>query len=134
MKQLMKECIVVGSGGMIGAVGRYLMTLFVNSLSKGHPFPFSTLVVNFIGCFAFGIMSGLVEHSKFITPTMKLFIMVGIIAAFTTFSTFSHDIFVMIRNNQMMLAFFNLFIKVAFGVLAVWLGFFITRSFFSEGV
>jgi CrcB protein len=133
MKQLMKECIVVGSGGMIGAVGRYLMTLLVNSLSKGHPFPFSTLVVNFIGCFAFGIMSGLVEHSKIITPTMKLFIMVGIIAAFTTFSTFSHDIFVMIRNNQIMLAFFNLFIKVSFGVIAVWLGFIVTKSLFIKG-
>ena len=131
MKQLVKECIVVGSGGTIGAIGRFLMTSWINTLSKGHPYPFSTLVVNFLGCFAFGIMSGLVEHSKFITPNIKLFVMVGVIAAFTTFSTFSHDIFIMVRNNQLMLAFFNLFIKVGIGVFAVWLGIVLIRTLYS---
>lgn len=89
----------VAFGGAFGAVARYLlMSGLGHWLHAG--FPYGTLVVNVIGSFALGAMieiSGLVWSPS---PEMRTFLVVGILGSFTTFSTFSLDVFYLIERGQ----------------------------------
>ena len=86
----MKLLLAVAAGGALGAVGRYLVVVQVGHW-LGTGFPYGTIVVNVIGSFLLGV---LIELTALVwSPSLELrgFLVLGILGAFTTFSTFSMD-------------------------------------------
>ena len=79
----MIDCFVVGIGGFIGAVCRYLIGLI--PINERCDFPIKTLIVNIIGSFIIGIIVALAVHKNSLNPKIILFIKVGICGGFTTF-------------------------------------------------
>jgi len=86
--QALKLYIAVGVGGMIGAVGRYgVSMLFVED--SYHSFPYATLTVNLIGCFLLSFLTNHAIIKRKLSPEVFTAVGTGIIGAFTTFSTFA---------------------------------------------
>lgn len=123
------KVVAVGSGGFIGAVSRYLLSLFTQSQFSGSSFPYGTVVVNLLGCLLIGLMAGLFELKSWAHPEIRLFIFVGILGGFTTFSTFSHESFLLFENGKLLLSLLNLGIQVIFGLAFVWMGYQLIRLF-----
>ncbi|MBD3616576.1 MAG: fluoride efflux transporter CrcB [Gracilimonas sp.] len=121
------KVVAVGSGGFIGAVSRYLLSLFTQSQFSGSAFPYGTLVVNLLGCLLIGLVTGLFELKSWAHPEIRLFIFVGILGGFTTFSTFSHESFLLFENGKLLLSLLNLGIQVIFGLAFVWMGYQLVR-------
>ena len=99
----MNLVLFIAAGGAIGAVGRYAVMTAVSHL-LGAGYPYGTIMVNLIGSFVLG---GLVESLKYfsaISNEMHVFLIVGVLGSFTTFSTFSMDVVVLMQRNEMFAA------------------------------
>ena len=122
----MKDVLLVGLGGGLGSMARYLSQRWITSIFPGA-FPLGTFAVNFIGCFLIGIFWGLsyknVQHS----PALNLFIMAGFCGGFTTFSAFTLESIGLLRQEKLFLFFFYLAISVVAGILATYVGIKLTR-------
>lgn len=116
----MTNILLVGAGGFIGSVLRYLVGGYFQQHIKS--FPLGTLAVNLIGCFVIGMLAQLGESRNIFTNETRLFIFVGILGGFTTFSAFGNETINLMRNDQMMNALFNIGANVILGLFAVWLG------------
>lgn len=116
---LVKDFILVGAGGALGAALRYGVSVFCVYFFK-HPFPFATLFVNAAGSFLIGVLAVLILPSQ---NSARLFLIVGLLGGFTTFSSFSHETLLLIHSNQMFHAFLNIFLNVFLCLLFVFLGF-----------
>ena len=118
----MQKLILVGVGGFIGAVLRYFVSGFVQSLTQSVAFPHGTLAVNITGCFLIGILSYLVESQAGLTPEMRLFLLVGILGSFTTYSTFGAETMSLIQDQRLFLGLMNIGTHIVLGLSAVVLG------------
>ena len=123
------KILAVGSGGFLGAVFRYLISVFAQSQFPDRKFPFETAAANLLGCLLIGFLAGLFEIKSWGNPEFRLFIFVGILGGFTTFSTFSHETFLLFENGKLFLSLANLGIQVVFGLAFVWLGYQSVRLF-----
>ena len=124
----MTNLLVIGIGGFIGAIVRYLVSGYFYNL-YGNKFPYGTLAVNIIGCLILGFFITLVEGKFIISPQMKSFIAIGLLGAFTTFSTFSFETLVLVQRELYLSAFLNIIISISAGLLAVWLGIILAKLF-----
>jgi len=113
---------IIGVGGFIGAVLRFLISSWVQTRSGSIVFPFGTLAVNMIGCLVIGFLTYLVETRSFFSTEIRSFILIGLLGAFTTFSTFGIETLGLIRDNRIDLAALNAGSQVVVGVALVWLG------------
>ena len=113
---------IIGAGGFIGAVLRFLISSCVQTRSGSIVFPFGTLAVNMIGCLLIGFLTYLVETRSFFSMETRSFILIGLLGAFTTFSTFGNETLGLIRDNRIDLAALNAGSQVVVGVGLVWLG------------
>jgi fluoride exporter len=113
---------IIGAGGFIGAVLRFLISSWVQTRSGSIVFPFGTLAVNMIGCLLIGFLTYLVEARSFFSMETRSFILIGLLGAFTTFSTFGIETLGLIRDNRIDLAALNAGSQVVVGVALVWLG------------
>jgi CrcB protein len=118
----MTNILLVGVGGFIGSVMRYLASGYVQQATKSVDFPYGTLAVNVIGCFVIGFLSQLAEGRGVLTSESRLFVFTGILGGFTTFSSFGNETMNLVRDSQMMNAFANVGANVVIGLFAVWLG------------
>ncbi len=118
----MTNILLIGLGGFIGAILRYAVSGFVQDLSKSISFPYGTLVVNVVGCLCIGFLTQLAETRGVVTPPVRLFIFMGLLGAFTTFSTFGNETINLIIAGRINLAFLNIGSSLAFCLSAVWLG------------
>ncbi|MBI3152127.1 MAG: fluoride efflux transporter CrcB [Chloroflexi bacterium] len=114
--------LLVGAGGFIGSILRYLMSGWVQQSAKTLDFPYGTLAVNVIGCFVIGFLAQLAESRGVFTSEARSFVFIGILGGFTTFSSFGNETLNLARDNQMMNAFANIGANVLIGLFAVWLG------------
>jgi len=114
--------LLVGFGGFIGSVLRYLASGYVQQSTKSIDFPFGTLAVNVIGCFIIGFLAQLAEDRGVFTSQSRLFVFTGFLGGFTTFSSFGNETLNLARDSQMMNAFANVGANVIVGLFAVWLG------------
>ena len=119
---LMYKILLVGAGGFIGAILRYGLGGFAQKWSGSVAFPFGTLVVNLLGCLVIGILWRLDEIHSLLSTEARLFLMVGILGAFTTFSTFGNETINLVNDNRIVLALLNLGIHIVFGLSMVMLG------------
>jgi CrcB protein len=118
----MTNILLVGIGGFIGSVMRYLASGYVQQAAKSVDFPYGTLAVNVVGCFVIGFLSQLAEGRGVFTSESRLFVFTGILGGFTTFSSFGNETMNLVRGSQMMNAFANVGANVIVGLFAVWLG------------
>jgi len=124
----MTNLLVIGVGGFIGAILRYLISGYFYNL-YGNKFPYGTLAVNIIGCLILGFFITLAEGKFIVSPQMKSFVAIGLLGAFTTFSTFSFETLVLLQRELYISAFLNIFISISAGLLAVWLGIILAKLF-----
>ena len=87
MKETLINAAEVGSGGFLGALARYGLSGLVQRQLPLSTFPYGTLSVNLLGCFAIGILAGLAESRQLLGPELRTFALIGILGGFTTFST-----------------------------------------------
>jgi len=116
----MTNVLFVALGGSIGAVLRYLISIFMIQLF-GSSFPFGTLIVNMLGSFLMGVVYalGLLSH---ISPELKALIGVGLLGALTTFSTFSNETLLLLQEGLWHKAIFNVLLNVSLCLFMVYLG------------
>ena len=119
----MKQMLLVGLGGFIGAVTRYKLGGLVLHHTADWRFPLGTFLVNVMGCFAIGVLSGLGEKHELMRPDLRIFLLPGVLGGFTTFSAFSYESFFLMRRGEMAVALGYVLLSVVCGLLAVWLGF-----------
>ncbi|MCI9111765.1 MAG: fluoride efflux transporter CrcB [Eubacterium sp.] len=115
----MLNCLLVGLGGFIGAVLRYLISLI--PIKNPESFPINTFIINTIGAFAIGCIAFAVSKNENIDPKLLLFLRVGICGGFTTFSTFSLETAELIKGGSVLTAVIYVIFSIVVGVLAVML-------------
>lgn len=123
----MTNILLVGLGGSLGAIARYALGGWVHKVLDSPWFPYGTLVVNVVGCFLIGFLAGLAETRQVFGAEVRLFLFIGLLGGFTTFSTFGYETFSLARDGQFVAAGLNACLQVVSGLAAVWLGHAITR-------
>ena len=119
---MVSQIVAVASGGAIGSTARFLLGGAVLRLSGYALFPYSTLAVNALGCFAIGLITGYIEKHHVFHGDMRLFLITGILGGFTTFSAFGFETVALLRQGNTAAAVFNVVASIALGLGAVWLG------------
>ncbi len=113
----------MGTGGFVGAAGRYGMSLLIRRVVGLTAFPWATCVVNLLGCAAIGALaSALVERQPPPPEAIRLLLVTGLLGAFTTFSTFGFETLNLVRDRHLGLAAAYVTGSVALGVAGVALG------------
>jgi len=114
------KLFLAGIGGFIGSVLRYAVSGFVQDWSRSIHFPYGTLAVNLIGCFAIGFLAQLAETRGFFTAETRTLIFIGVLGGFTTFSAFSNETINLWREGESLLATINVAAHLALCLGAVW--------------
>ena len=117
----MKALLYVAMGGALGAVMRYGISSGIYSWF-GRSFPYGTLVVNVVGSFLIGILSILLIEKFNVSHEFRLALVVGVLGALTTFSTFSWDTLDLMQQGLMQKAMLNVLMNVVMCIAAAWLG------------
>jgi CrcB protein len=118
----MERLLLVGIGGAVGSILRYVVGGYVQTASRSVSFPFGTLAVNVIGCFLIGMVSYLADVRGLLTPETRALLVLGILGGFTTFSSFGNETMALVRDGEMFYAFANIAASLVLGLGAVWLG------------
>lgn len=123
---MVKSLLLVGFGGGIGSIFRYLTTFY---LAKYFPskFPLGTFAVNLLGCFLIGLLAGYFEKNNLVNSDMKFLFVTGFCGGYTTFSAFGYENLNLFQSNNTLLAFAYIGASLIFGLLAVWLGLFLAK-------
>lgn len=123
---MIKNILIVGLGGGIGSIGRYLCQKWFTAYYASS-FPWGTFTVNIIGCLAIGIFWGLSFKSFDSNESWKLFLMTGLCGGFTTFSAFTLEGVGLLREQKLALFFSYVAISVVLGLLATYIGIRLTK-------
>ena len=124
----MLQIIIAGLGGFIGSACRFWMA----SLSYryfGQDFPYGTLIVNILGCLLIGFLMTFFEQRFLVTPNLRIFLTIGILGGFTTFSTFSYETLSLLREGSYYIGFSNICLSLIGCLGATWLGTLIGKLF-----
>lgn len=123
---MIKNILLVGLGGGIGSMLRYLSQRMADKIYAIH-FPLGTFAVNIIGCFLIGVFWGMSFKSFESNEHWKLFLMTGLCGGFTTFSAFTLEGIGLIKEQKLALFFLYVAASVFIGLAATYLGMKITR-------
>ena len=126
---MLRTILIVGTGGFIGSVMRYLVQVFVE---KGltTTFPWGTFIANVVGSFIIGIVFALADKGSVLNAEWRMFLAVGICGGFTTFSSFAYNNLTMLKENAFGQLFLNIGGSLFFGILAVYLGIIFVKALF----
>ncbi len=119
MKQF-GSVMLVGTGGFLGSVARYLVALLFAPMAIG--FPFSTLTVNLVGSFLIGLLSELAVSTTLVSPEARLFLVTGFCGGFTTFSAYMYEHSMLMRDGQLFYAALYLAGSIVGGLIALYTG------------
>ena len=126
---MFKNILIIGSGGFLGSVARYLS---VHYIEKYFPinFPIGILTVNIIGSLIIGFVLGLVDrNATLMTDGAKLFLAVGVCGGFTTFSSFANDNVKMLNSGDILSSALYISLSVFFCIVAVFFGKYLSNLF-----
>ena len=119
---MIRDILLVGAGSAIGGMARFLVNRGVTFVFS-YPFPLATFLVNISGSFLIGYLySASLKHEWLTTPAL-LFLVTGICGGFTTFSAFSYENIMLIRNGQAPLSMVYIMASLVMGIGAALLGF-----------
>jgi len=117
-----KAALIVGVGSFFGGGSRYLLASFVDEKAQGE-FPLSIFLINVLGSFLIGFLAPVMTYYAWEKTTAgPLFLSVGLLGGFTTFSTFSLQTLRLAQSGSWGLAFVNAFASVACCLVSVFLG------------
>ena len=122
-----RNLILVGVGGFLGSVFRYLVTILL-ARQFTTSFPLGTLTVNIVGCFLIGVLFALSEKGNLLTPEWRIFLTTGFCGGFTTFSTFSYESIRLLQDGEILYLSLNVIVSVVIGFASTYLGMLFIRS------
>ena len=118
----MKGMLLVALGGAVGSVARYRLSGYVLHHTIDWRFPAGTFAVNVIGCLVAGVLAGLAAKHDMLSADARLLLFTGLLGGFTTFSAFGLETMLLLKRGEVVVASANVFLSVAAGLLALWLG------------
>jgi CrcB protein len=123
---MLKQLLLIGLGGFVGSVARFLVSQ-VNTRVDWFSIPIGTLAVNVLGSLLIGFLIGISEKSPILTVELRMFLMVGLCGGFTTFSSFTGENLMLLRNGQYLPLFLYTGLSILLGFTAVYLGYISTK-------
>lgn len=128
LKSAVLNAFLVGSGGFAGAILRYALGGVVQRQLPLQAFPYGTLCVNLLGCAVIGGLAGLGESRQLFTPELRMFVFIGLLGGFTTFSTFAFETMSLARDGEYLQAASSVGIHVFAGLALCWLAYGLASS------
>lgn len=122
----MLQYLWIGLGGFLGANARYLLQQWAAN-RWGADFPYGTLLANVSGSFVIAFFLTLATGRLAIAPGVRLFVAVGFLGGFTTFSSFSYETFQLVGQGGWWAAGLNFIGNTALGLTGVLSGIFLAR-------
>ncbi len=123
---MLKTLLSIGLGGALGSMSRYLISFFLTRWLV-MAFPFATFGINVVGSLLIGLLFGLAERGYLVMHDWRMFLTVGFCGGFTTFSTFSLENLILLRDGD----YFGFLIyaigSLILGLLAVWAGYWLVK-------
>ena len=129
----MPTVLWIGVGGFFGANARYLLQVWVAE-RWGAAFPYGTLLANLGGSFFIAFFLTLAGGRLPVSPETRLFVAIGFLGGFTTFSSFSYETFQLLAQGDGWLSLWNVVANLLLGLASVWLGVFLARLLQGGGV
>jgi CrcB protein len=124
----MQAVLLVGAGGAIGAMARYGMSVLIGRFWP-MSFPLATLLVNVVGSTCMGLLIGLLVRTLPVAgPEIRLFVAVGVLGGFTTFSSFSLDTISLIERGELAQAVLYVGLSVVICLAGLYCGLLMTRG------
>ncbi|MDA8242098.1 MAG: fluoride efflux transporter CrcB [Nitrospiraceae bacterium] len=114
----MVDYLIIGAGGFIGAIARYAVATWIGQ-KWGRTFPLGTFVINVSGSFVIGLLMTLLTERFMANPLWRLLLVVGLLGAYTTFSTFEYETGKLFKDNELLLAGLNVVLSVFLGFVAL---------------
>ena len=123
---MLRAIILVGLGGGLGSILRYLTAVVVNKYFQ-QSFPWATFAANVIGCFIIGMLLGIFERHQFTNPDLKYLFIAGFCGGYTTFSAFAAENVNLFQSGNTLTALLYITASVLTGIFAVWIGLILTK-------
>ena len=125
-KVMNRYVILVGIGGFLGSIARYLAASFITK-TISSAFPYGTFVVNIIGCLMIGIIFGLWQRFEWLAPEWRFFLATGFCGGFTTFSSFAFEnIILLLDKDYLTFASYSI-LSFVLGLIATFIGLSLTK-------
>jgi fluoride exporter len=118
----MKQMVLVGLGGCLGAVARYKCGGWILHHFVDWRFPVGTFTVNAVGCLVAGVLAGLIERHHVFSADLRIFLFSGVLGGFTTFSAFGVETVFLLRRGQTSVALGYVALSIVCCVVGLWLG------------
>lgn len=116
----MIKIALIAIGGAVGAISRYLIS-GIGYRILGNGFAWGTLVVNLIGSFFIGLLWEIFENTV-VPSTFRIFLLIGFLGAFTTFSSYTLETLNFLRDNEVGLAIINILSNNIIGISLAFFG------------
>jgi len=123
----MSQVLAIAGGGALGAVLRYWMSTAVYTLA-GREFPYGTLAVNVLGSLVMGFLYIWLLERSLESAGVRAFLLIGLLGAFTTFSTFSIETLLLMEGGQYIRALANTLVSVVLCITAAGFGVILARQ------
>ncbi len=125
-KLMIKTLFLIGLGGGIGSVLRYLTSVVIEKY-YATVFPLATLIINIFGCLLIGIIMGVLAKNQVTDSAIKWLLVTGFCGGFTTFSAFGYENIRLLQNGNVFLPFVYISCSIILGLGSVWLGFILVK-------
>jgi fluoride exporter len=116
-----QQLLAIAGGGALGAVLRFGMSSTIYRI-LGREFPYGTLAVNVLGSLLMGFLFVVLVERLAMSAEWRAALLIGLLGAFTTFSTFSFETLALIENGELLKAVANIVLSVLLCLAATWLG------------
>ena len=122
----MDKFLIISAGAVLGANARYLISVWA-ARRFGAGFPYGTFIINITGSLLIGLFLTLATERFVVDPRLRLFITIGFLGAYTTFSTYAYESFMLMYTGEWLAGMLNLLGSVLLGVAAVGAGIFLGK-------
>lgn len=123
--EVIKNIIIVGAGSFVGGALRYIVSIAMKYIERD--FPWATLTANLSGCLLIGLLYGIFSRAANTSGDLALFLTVGLCGGFTTFSTFSKEVFLLLQCGNFWGGVGYMAVSMIGGLLLTALGIYLTR-------